>query len=192
MTFPVPGGVITARYDQLRPLHAEVKTHIHGAIDIAADTGTEILAPETGMVYYFAAFRPDRSRTMDELELDDQPFDFGAQPYFYDIYGAITVLVGRSGITHLFCHSFLNQLFNDPPQRVQWRYKESPKLERWPLTAFFTTNGHGRHAYEGREIAAVGNAGYSTGPHVHYEMHHGRFWQPHNKRPNPADYFEEA
>lgn len=188
MRSPVESGTITARFDQLRPLSAERPTHVHGAVDIAAPVGTPIVAPERGMLHYFAAYRPNTSRSMSELELDSQPFDFAGRPYFYDIYGGIIVLLGASGKTHLICHVFMNQLFNQAPTRVTWRYKESPKLERFPLAAWYTTNGYGRHVKEGDKIAAVGNAGYSTGPHIHWEIHSGRRWQEYGKRPDPEQY----
>ena len=192
MTFPVPGGRLTAGFDQMRPLSVPMdqRTHVHGAIDIAAAIGTPIIAPEAGMLHYFAAFRPDHDRTMGEFGENQFPFYFMGRPYFYDIYGALILVLGKSGHTHIFAHSFLNHLFNAPPHRVKWKYDESPAFERFPLTAFFTTNGYGHHISEGATIGSVGNAGYSTGPHVHYEMHKGRLWQEHAKRPRPTDYFE--
>jgi hypothetical protein len=194
MQHPVPGSRISASYEQKRPLSVPMdrRTHVHGAIDIVADVGTPISAPERGMLYYFAAFRHDRSRTLAELYLDGEPFDFAGRPYFYDVFGGIIILLGNSGKTHLLAHSFMNQLFNSPPVRVRWKYKESLKVERWPLTAFYTTNGYGRHVEEGDTIGAVGNAGYSTGAHVHWEIHNGRRWQEYADRPNPADYIEEV
>jgi len=194
MQHPLPGSRISASYEQKRPLSVPMdrRTHVHGAIDIVADVGTPILAPERGMLYYFAAFRHDRSRTLAELNLDGEPFDFAGRPYFYDVFGGIIILLGNSGKTHLLAHSFMNQLFNSPPVRVRWKYKESLKVERWPLTAFYTTNGYGRHVEEGDTIGAVGNAGYSTGAHVHWEIHNGRRWQEYADRPNPADYIEEV
>ena len=41
---------------------------------------------------------------------------------------------------------------------------------------------------EGDSIGFVGNAGYSTGPHIHWEIHHGYKWQKHNDRLNPERY----
>lgn len=194
MTYPVPGGKITAGFDQKRPLSAQAheRWHVHGAIDIAAPAGKPIYAPERGMLFYFAAIRPNRDRDMRELELEHGPFDFGGKAYFYDVFGALAIVLGNSGITHIFAHSWLNQLFNVPPVRVRWQYKESPKVERFPLCAFFTTNGHGRHINEGDHIADVGNAGYSTGPHAHYEMHRGRAWQRWEQRPRPDAFYKEA
>lgn len=192
MLFPVPAGRVTVGYDQPRPLSVppEQRDHVHGAIDIAAETGEAIFAPESGLLYYWTAFRPDRSRRMGELEFSGFPFDFAGRPYFYDIYGGIIVLLGSSGITHLFCHSFMNQLFNSPPRNMHWKYHESPKLERFPITAFYTLRG--ARVSTGATIGRVGNAGYSTGPHVHYEMHKGARWQTYNERPNPADFFAEV
>lgn len=194
MTWPVPGGQITAGFDQMRPLSVSPgqRWHKHGAIDIAAPVGTPILACERGMLYYFAAIRPNRDRDMYELKLEHGPFDFGGKAYFYDVFGALAILLGDSGVTHIFAHSWINQLFNEPPKRVRWRYKESPKVERFPLCAFFTMNGYGRHVHPGDEIAYVGNAGYSTGAHAHYEMHGGRAWQRWEHRPRPDAHYKEA
>lgn len=190
MTFPLPGGRFTAGYHQPRPLASETPTHVHGAIDVAAPVGTPVLAPEAGRLHYFAAFREDRSRKMGELDLSRFPFQFLGRPYFYDTYGGVAILFGKSGWTHLFAHHFLNQLFNTPPHRMRWHYEESAHLERWPAIAFFTTNGAGHYVREGDTITYVGTAGYSTGPHIHYEIHRTGRWTPHDQRPNPEDIFD--
>ena len=47
--------------------------------------------------------------------------------------------------------------------------------------------GVSRPAYAGEVIAEVGNAGYSTGPHVHWEIHKGWTLTPHGSRPDPEE-----
>jgi hypothetical protein len=200
MTWPVPGGRVTAGFDQMRPLSLpeEQRTHVHGAVDIAAAAGTSIFAPEQGMLHYWIAYRPDVTRSIDEIgfvfrDSNQQrfPFDMSGHNYFYDIYGGAICVLGKSGITHVLCHSWGNQLYNDG-RNLRWRYAESKREERFPITVWYTTNGFGQHVREGDSIGKVGNAGFSTGPHVHYEMHKGRHWNAHNMRPRPADYYQEV
>lgn len=200
MTWPVPGGRVTVGFDQPRPLSVPVeqRTHPHGAIDIAHSVGADIVAPEDGMLHYWLAFRPDTARQMTELDFVFRennrikfPFQVGHHNYFYDIYGGCIFLLGASGITHVFCHSFGNQLYNKG-NTLMWRYAESKVSERFPCTVWYTTNGSSQHVREGALIGHVGNAGYSTGPHVHYEMHRGRHWNAHDLRPRPASYYTEV
>lgn len=192
MIFPVPEGRVSVGFDQMRPLSAppEQRTHPHGALDIAARTGERIIAPEGGMLHYWLAFRPDKTRRISELNHVVFPFHFQGHNYFYDIYGGVIILLGKSGMTHFFCHSFANQLYNLSGHRMRWKYAESRETERFPVFVWYTVNGFGHHVREGEKIGDVGNAGFSTGPHVHYEMHKGRMWNPHADRPRPENYYD--
>lgn len=189
MVFPVKRGEVTVGFDQMRPLSVpkERRTHPHGAIDIAAPVGTAIRAPEDGVVHYFAAVRQSIKRTMAELELL-MPFDMRGHHYFYDTYGAIILVLGDSGHTHVMCHSYLNQLYNQAPMRLRWTYTESAKEERWPLMAWHTFEDP-VFVQRGQTVGSVGSAGYSTGPHVHYEIHHGHTWQSHAERLRPETFW---
>lgn len=188
MTWPFESTAISAGFDQPRPLAAP--THPHGAIDVPMKVGSLIKAPERGMLHYWVAFRPDTSRTFAELGHVEFPFLFLGRPYFYDVYGGVVILLGESGMTHVMTHSYVNQLFNNGMHALRWRYAESQKDERFPVTAWYTTNGAGHYVGEGAVIAASGNAGYSTGPHVHYEIHRGARWEPHADRPRPEEIHE--
>lgn len=190
MTNPVPSGRITAGFDQPRPLSVppDQRDHKHGAIDLAAPVGTSIIAPEDGALFYFCAIRSGSARSFSEIDLSGVPFDFAGHGYFYDVYGALSILLGRSGMTHIMAHSYLNQLFNDAPVRVPWEYKESPVDERWPVCSFYSLSA--RAVREGTKIAEVGNAGYSTGAHCHYEVHHGSVWERHADRVRPITLFD--
>lgn len=194
MKWPFVSKTITAGFDQPRPLSVPEnrRTHVHGAIDVPGGIGDVIVAPESGDMVCFCAFRRDTSQGMYDIDLDDFGFDLQGHHYFYDVYGAITFFFGDSGITHVFCHSFMNQLFNRPAVTGRWRYEESERIERFPVVAFFMPNYKKLHFRRGAEIARFGNAGYSTGPHVHYEMHDGRIWNAHAERPRPSEFYKEA
>jgi len=138
MTWPVPGRTdVSATFEQMRPLSVpkEERTHIHGAIDIPAPSGTEIIAPEDGVVVCFAAMRRSRNLGGGEMpDMDLAGFDIRGHHYYYDIYGGVIVLVGDSGRVHVITHSWRNQLFN------RWAHSrgasietvETPEVERFP------------------------------------------------------------
>ncbi len=191
MIFPVKRGEITTPFDQPRPLSVpkERRTHPHGAIDIAAPVGTAIRAPEDGTLYYFCAVRSSLARTMAELELLG-PFDMSGHHYFYDTYGALIIIIGDSGNTHVMCHSYLNQLYNQAPMRVRWTYTESAEQERWPLMAWHTFEDP-TPVQRGQVVGSVGSAGFSTGAHAHYEIHRGTTWNPHAERVRPETFWPE-
>ena len=186
MRFPVDRPFrISTGFDEPRPLSVppEKRWHPHGAWDIAVPVGTAILAPERGMLFYFAAFRADISRGMAELDLLALPFDIAGHNYFYDVYGALIILIGTSGLTHVLAHSWLNQVWK---KLEKWSYKESSKIERFPLSSFASELIPIR---AGDIIGKSGNAGYSTGPHIHYEIHSGRKWQQWDRRVRPEEIY---
>lgn len=180
---PVPGGVFTAGFDQPRPLSAEVKTHIHGAQDIAARAGTPILAPESGKAFCYVGLRPEgRGKWGRSFDVGGDPFPF--RDYFYDMYGGLIVLQSDTGLTHVITHSWMNQLFNLKPfVGLTVRTVEATDGP-WPVglmtePIWFQT---------GEQIGWVGNAGFSTGAHCHWEMHHGSRWERHADRIDPREW----
>lgn len=181
MTVPVQGR-ITAKYNQMRPLTAPVKTHIHGAIDIGASVGTPIVAPETGYLYYYKAVRPNNERWNEVKWLNG---DFEFQNYFYDVYGSIIILIGaKSGLWHVIAHSYWNQLYNKGViDKALFKYQEQRADSRFPVFAYHTLDSSIK-VFEGAKIGEVGNAGFSTGAHAHIEIHEGK-WQKHEDRVNP-------
>lgn len=195
MRFPLARDwTITTGFDQPRPLTVppRKRKHKHGSWDIAAPAGTPVLAPEPGRLYYFCAWRPDLSRRMRELKLSDAPFDMAGYHYFYDTYGALIILIGDSGKAHVICHAWLNQLYNDNPtgNNIRWTYRESPKVERWPLACLHTFHDT-NVVMSGEHIGAVGSAGLSSGPHIHYEIHPRAVWTESEKRIRPETIWPE-
>jgi hypothetical protein len=190
MVFPVARHwKITTGFDEMRPLSVpeEQRDHPHGAWDIAAPTGTPIVAPEPGRLYYFVAIRASLDRKLGELDFNSHsPFEFRGHHYFYDTYGVLIILIARNERTHIFAHSWLNQVYNRPPtgDPLRWTYVESPKVERWPVMCWHTFEDRNR-VIEGEKIGAIGSAGYSTGPHAHYEIHPTSVWTEHENRIRP-------
>lgn len=174
-----------------RPINAtpRQKTHPHGAWDAACPVGTEIHAPEPGEVYYMLAFRSDISRGLFEANIEPQPFDMRGHHYFYDTYGGIIILMGESGHTHVMAHSYINQLFNSGFSD-NWRSQESPMKERWPVVVFHTFD-NSETVRAGDVIGRVGNAGLSTGSHLHYEIHNGKRYQMHKLRIDPIELYPD-
>lgn len=180
MIYPV-NGKISALWKEPRPLSAPQgeRDHPHGAIDISARVNRSIIAPEDGELIYYCAVRSDKTQKWDEVKMDGKPFPF--QNYFYDLYGTVLFLKGVSGLWHVMCHSYWNQIFNRIP--VQFTYQEQKEDDRFPIFAYHNIDNP-VSAKAGQQIGAVGNAGYSTGSHVHYEIHEG-VWQKHEDRPDP-------
>jgi hypothetical protein len=102
---------------------------------------------------------------------------------------------------HVFAHSFANQLFNKRPYASRCRrehssecrvYYEEPGKSRFPK--------HAIHTFEnpvsvktGDLIGYVGDAGFSTGSHIHYEIHNSRFeWTKWHERVDPKDLYRET
>lgn len=176
MLWPFPGNTrITAGFDDPRPMSSPGK-HKHGAIDIGTAEGSQIVAPEKGELFYYFGTRPHDSMYWPQGEMKGFPY----RNYFYDMYGALLILKGQSGITHIFTHIYMNQIFNK--ENCEWAYYEEKLSARFPLFCFKSNEVI---VYEGAKIGVTGNSGYSTAPHCHYELHKGFIWQDWADRPNP-------
>jgi hypothetical protein len=85
---------------------------------------------------------------------------------------------------HLFTHSWWNQLYNkNIIDKLLITYQEEKKQDRFPIASMHNL-ATPAFIKVGDIIGYVGNAGFSTGPHVHYEIHEGKF-QVHEDRPDP-------
>ena len=172
-------GTITTDFTEPRPV-SNPGDHIHGAVDIAAPVNTPIFAPEDGSIIAWVAYRLLRGTYWPEMPV----IDSGTMPwcnYFYDTFGGVLILAGDSGVVHVITHSYSNQLFNKGLFRDIRCYEEKANT-RWPMHAVHT----GKHSVlKGAKIGFVGNAGFSTGPHIHWEIHHGWKWDRWEDRINP-------
>lgn len=182
MISPIKNPKITADFYEMRPLSANVKTHIHGAVDIGAPTGTTIYAPEDGEFFYYVSIRPSHNMYWPKSpKINGKEFPFGN--YFYDMYGGVTVLFSEDRKrTHIFTHAFMNQLFNKKI-KVE-KIVEQPEKKRFCIFCIYSKP---KKIKEGDLLSYVGDAGYSTGPHLHYEIHNGLKWNKHEDRINPME-----
>lgn len=178
--YPATDGTWTAGFDQPRPLGSEKPTHKHAAQDIGNESGEPVLAPEDGEAFGFAALRPKRMFWKALPVVHGRVFDWAN--YFYDTFGGLVVVRGDSGVTHIIAHSWLNQIFNLPPLSGEPVSTFEPPDHCWPVALW--TDAVPVHA--GQRVGSVGSAGFSTGPHVHWEIHEGDRWQRHENRIDPA------
>jgi len=188
MIFPVKKPYrITTDFHEMRPLSKPVakRDHPHGGWDIAVPVGTEILAPENGEVQWHFQFRRG-SGYHNAVYWPYTQTQYAFRNYFYETFGGLCILYGDSGRTHVFAHIEASEI-------LKWFRKTGAH-------DFYTEdqNGNGDAFYlfvnwrdcadvrEGNIICHSGNAGFSTGPHIHYENHKGREWIRHAHRLDPA------
>ena len=181
---PVSGRVTTDFFEP-RPLSKPVaeRDHIHGAIDIGAPIGADIRAPEGGTLIAWCAYRPEPGMYWPEMPVLHGDYQMSFCNYFYDTYGGVLVLYTGER-THVITHLYANQIFNKSDFRRVKSYEE-PRDTRFPLHAFYTDI---LVVHEGAIIGQVGNAGYSSGPHIHWEIHKGRTWTRWEDRIDPEEW----
>ncbi len=200
LIWPVKGKwEITSDFNEMRPLslRPEKRWHKHAAGDIGTKIGTLIVAPEDGLLFFYKALRPNNQVLWPKGE---EPvlrrFEHSAFPfsnYFYDLYGSLIVLVTENRV-HVFCHSYWKQLFvkfnkEQFESKLSWQYHEQSKDERFVIEATYSRLPIPTSA--GDPIGYVGNAGFSTGPHVHWEIHPSYKYYDYEQRIDPADLFPD-
>ena len=203
--YPVPGGIITDTFETIRPLYLREKLergelltpyeesllHNHGAVDYA--NGSNIIAPESGYLFAFECYRSQKSRQRwnHDVIVNGKPLPF--KNYFNDVYGPVVVLIvpdpddlSKVLRTHLFCHMWGNVVFNQVfEEKNKIRFEEKTGT-RYVLTCWYTPE---RFVNQGSNIGKIGNSGYSTGAHLHHEIHHGYSYNLHQDRIDPQKLF---
>lgn len=184
--FPVRANwKLTSDFDEMRPLGImpKDKTHVHGAWDIAVPEGTPIIAPESGSLFYLVQFRSNRQTH--NLFWDDQKW-FAFSNYFYDTFGGLLILEGDSGLAYVFAHiwaeTILGEIFTE---NVRCKIKEETD-KKGSIVSFFNPMAPS-YVESCQYIGKSGNAGFSTGAHIHLELHRRREWLRWENRPDPAE-----
>ena len=141
-----------------------------------------MFAVEPGVAFAWAAHRPENGPHYwpSTPDVHERPMPFAN--YFYDMYGGCVFLKGESGWTHVYAHAYGRQLYR---LYTGWRWIEESRKARYPITATYSDT---RHLGEGDLIGYVGDAGFSTGPHLHLETHRGWAWDIHEQRINLEEY----
>lgn len=192
LLMPIKGGVITQHF---LDKSAADDSHIHGALDFGAPIGTPILAPEDGYIFGYQSIRSADGLFWLDLPKVHEFEKFAFSNYFYDMYGGVTVLESLDGTrTHLFCHSYANQILNKIFESKNKYYVEERENKRFPLFALYTEK---IKIKKGSVIGYVGAAGKCIpagpqGAHLHWEIHPGKnVWKTYNERINPELLLEE-
>lgn len=182
MTLPVKGGRITASFDQPRPLSDPGKW-IHGAIDIAGGDGI-VRCPVDGIVRALVFIRPDLRFEWPRHEkksIQQEP----CNRYFYDTYGGMIVIEAIDKKYHILSHFYISQLQDAFGQLL---ITEQQADARFPA---FMLSSATRYMDAGTPLCRMGNAGYSTGAHLHWEIHPTKSIYPHRNRVDPTEYIKE-
>lgn len=193
MNIPMKGGRITAPFNDPRPIDNPGR-HIHGAIDVstsAANGDRMVYAPATGKLVAYFINRPPRggwgAPTKQGVQTEKaEILAIPVRDRWYDVYGGLITIEEPSGLFHILTHFYAAQLFKrfrfcfTPPQMS---FMEAQAKSRWP--AFLFRSDESKVSF-GEALLPIGDAGYSFGAHLHWEVHHSPSLDYYDKRIDPT------
>lgn len=188
--FPVEGGQVTAGYYDPRPYSKppEKRDRFHKGWDIASDAERpEILAPETGKLYFHMIVRAPNDYMGDQFWPNSRWYAFSN--FYFDTYGCLTLLHGDSGRWYVFAHQDPDTMFSlvrDYGIMKSWT-REGDGYNRY-VRAYLTLDMP-VGVSEGDPVGHIGNSGYSTGSHLHMQIHKNRSYQ---SRIDPAELWPDV
>lgn len=174
MLIPIHNGRVTAGFSDPRPL-SNPGAHVHGAIDVAGGTGL-VVAPCSGKLQAYVFLRQKDGWARDEkTEILALP----PRDYWYDTYGGIIAIEDLRGEYHLLCHFYASKL---QARFGTFTLVESKGEGRQPPIALLSKEVYIK---KGEPLVHIGNAGFSTAAHLHWEVHHTRDLEPYAARIDP-------
>ena len=190
MTFPFTGSSVKVTDDYF----TERTNGLHRAWDLSAPYSSRIVAPENGkllLLYMVRAGSPLPSHQEASSLLNNEAAQFSW--YFADRYGAIAILLGAAR-WYVFTHLIVSDFFDSAFRRSldidigKWRDTDASRFievySNWkdqPLPAI----------REGEPIGLIGDSGYSTGPHCHFEICPAGYEDGAPSRIDPATLFPD-
>lgn len=195
--FPVLMGKVTAGFWEPRPLSGPKLGQYHRAWDIGAPWGTPILAEEDGQLTFHVIYRSPTPNGASpgfsaNLTMPDGKW-YWLSNLYRDNYGCLVILRAKSGLIYVHCHTDELQFFEYMRALIEAQHGRPafdairPKETRVAYnsyTAAIVTDGIPVMVTKGTRIGAIGSAGYSTGPHVHLQIHAA---EDYNSRIDPAE-----
>ena len=192
MVFPAPGATVSTGFWDLRPYSKpwHERTYIHRAWDFANyDNRLSLLrAPERGLIFYQYIVRCPLDVTWDH-KWPGTPSWYMFSNFYADTMGALAILMGESGNIWAFGHLVPDSIIYQMTAKkipIEWGEKKwlYNKYVRWIISF-----DHMREVLAGDVIGYIGNAGYSTGPHCHMQVHESKNY---NSRIDPAEYWPDV
>jgi hypothetical protein len=181
MNIPVKNGTVTTGFHEPRPL-SNPGSHKHGALDVSGGDGM-VCSPCEGVAtpYMFIRSKDGSWAAKEKIEIDSIP----VKDYWYDVYGGLIVIIeNKTGVMHVMAHFWAKVL---QERFGEFKLIESSAATRWPS---FALVGESFKVSAGQALASMGNAGFSTGAHVHWEVHHAAVVESHADRINPERYIK--
>jgi len=179
MLVPVQNGIITSEFYDPRPI-SNPGAHIHGAIDITYEDTKMVYSPVKGIATMFMVHRP-KDWVWPKFEKEEIT-EIPIHDYWYDVYGGVVAIEEPNGRYHILTHFYGKTLFE---KYGIDKYIESIEISRW---CGIILQSKSFRVSRGDELVKMGNAGFSSGLHVHWEIHPTNKLVTYSKRINPHEY----